>query len=356
MTTVTRLPIAPRPADGLILERMSDIEAKPIQWLWPGWLARGKIHMLAGQAGMGKTTLSLALTATVTRGDEWPDGTLCGDVGSVLIWSGEDDASDTLKPRLMAMDANCTRVHFVSGMNENGERRAFDPATDMTALAAAIDAIGDVRLLIVDPIVSVVTGDDKSNNQVRRALQPLVDVAGAYGIAVLGITHFTKASHGRAAVERVIGSVAYGAVTRLVMGVGEYAHTDGSKQPIFARLKTNIGSAGGGYLYRIEEVEIEPGLQNTRIVWGNFVEGDPNDLLSPPGSQPGDEGLGSALDAACEFLTELLTVSTPQKTVQREAKEAGHAWKTVRNASDKLGVKKKKGVDHWYWSLPRAPD
>ena len=344
--------IPSQPPDGLILECANDVEAVPIQWLWPAWLARGKMHILAGQAGLGKTTLALSLATTVTAGGHWPDGTLCDDVGSALIWSGEDDPADTLKPRLMAMRAECQRVYFIAGMRENGERRAFDPAMDMAALAAAIASVGDVRLLIVDPIVSAVAGDDKSNNEVRRSLQPLADLASTYGVAVLGISHFTKSSQGRAPVERVTGSLAYGALVRLVMGVGEYAQPDGTKHPIVTRLKTNIGRPGDGFLYQIEEVEIQPGLRNTRIVWGDYVQGDPADLLAPPDKQSGDDHVNK-VDAACEFLRELLAVSTPQKTVQQEAEDAGHAWATVRKAADKMRVVKRRSTDHWYWSLPR---
>lgn len=348
---MTPLAAVTKPPDGLILARAADVVAVPIQWLWPGWLARGKMHILAGQAGLGKTTLALSLAAIVSTGDSWPDGTRCEDIGSVLIWSGEDDPADTLKPRLMAMRAECSRVYFISGVRENGERRTFDPATDMTALAAAVDQVGDVRLLIIDPIVSAVAGDDKSNNEVRRSLQPIVDLASAYGVAVLGISHYTKNSHGRAPVERVVGSLAYGALVRLVLGVGEHVRPSGEKSPILARLKSNIGRDGDGFLYNIEEVEVKTGLLNTRIAWGEFVEGDSSDLMAPPGKTAREDG-DSALEAAREFLVELLTVSTPQQTVKSEAKAAGHSWATVRRAADILGVKSRKGVDHWYWSLP----
>ncbi|MEW8615742.1 MAG: AAA family ATPase, partial [Candidatus Thiodiazotropha sp.] len=89
------------------------ITPEPIQWLWDGWLAAGKMHILAGVPGTGKTTISLGLAATITTSGRWPDGSRA-EKGDVLIWSGEDDPQDTLIPRLHACGADLSRVHFVS--------------------------------------------------------------------------------------------------------------------------------------------------------------------------------------------------------------------------------------------------
>src|SRR5205807_366348 len=151
-----------------------DIKMEPISWLWNEWLAAGKLHILAGRAGTGKTTVALALAATITRGSIWPDGTRYSNPGNVLMWSGEDDAADTLVPRLVAMGADLSRIHFVGDVKEPHGRRPFDPARDMPALIAKARAVGDVRLLIVDPVVTAVAGDSHRNAEVRRDLAPLV--------------------------------------------------------------------------------------------------------------------------------------------------------------------------------------
>jgi putative DNA primase/helicase len=188
---------AATPVDGVHLVQASTLRPEPIRWLWPGWLALGKLHVLAGAPGQGKTTLLLAFAATITCGGRWPDGTRA-EPGSALIWSGEDDPADTLLPRLLAMGADATKVHFITGTNEDGSVRAFDPARDLVQLSAAAQRIGDVRMLMVDPVVSAVGGaDSHKNTEVRRALQPLVDLAGAIDCAVVGVSHFGKGTAGR---------------------------------------------------------------------------------------------------------------------------------------------------------------
>jgi len=117
----SKLDKKPVDGDGVMLVNGADLKPEPIRWLWPQWLALGKLHILAGAAGQGKTTINLAFAATVTTGGRWPDGTRC-EPGNVLIWSGEDDPADTLLPRLLAMGADRRRVYFVQGSRVNGER------------------------------------------------------------------------------------------------------------------------------------------------------------------------------------------------------------------------------------------
>lgn len=86
-----------------------DIPVETIQWIWPGWLPRGKLSILAGAGGCGKTTLSISLAA-LSRGGDWPDGSKSETASNVVIWSGEDGIGDTIIPRLTAADADLTWV------------------------------------------------------------------------------------------------------------------------------------------------------------------------------------------------------------------------------------------------------
>ena len=100
------------PRDKVILTCGTDLTPEPYRWLWQYWLAMGKLHILAGAPGQGKTTIALAMAATITIGGRWPDGSRCAP-GNVLIWSGEDDPADTLVPRLMAAGADRARCYFI---------------------------------------------------------------------------------------------------------------------------------------------------------------------------------------------------------------------------------------------------
>jgi putative DNA primase/helicase len=262
----------PSPRDGVLLVNGADLQPEPIAWLWKHWLALGKLHILAGAPGQGKTTLAIAMAATVTLGGRWPDGSRC-EAGNVLIWSGEDDPADTLLPRLVAAGAQRNRCFFVTGARIGGEAVPFDPARDLVQLMAAVERIGGVRLLIVDPVVSAVTGDSHKNTEVRRALQPLVELATACPCAVLGITHFAKGGQGQDPTQRVVGSVAFSAVARIVLVAAKVKGEDGEDARVLARSKSNIGPDDGGFRYYLEKREALPGIEASCIAWGEAVNG-----------------------------------------------------------------------------------
>lgn len=346
-------PIAKALPDGVVLIRGTELTPEPIRWLWPGWLALGKLHILAGAPGQGKTTIATTMMATVSIGGRWPDGARC-EAGNVLIWSGEDDHADTLLPRLLAAGADRDRCFFVSGSRIGGEVQPFDPAQDLGGLLAAIKLIGGVKMIVVDPVVSAVTGDSHKNTEVRRALQPLVDLAAVCDCALLGITHFSKSGQGSDPSQRVVGSVAFTAVARVVMVAAKVKGDDENKDArILARSKSNIGPDGGGFHYFLEQAEPLPGIHASHAVWGKAVDGTARELLTDPVAQPDDDSESSAKDEAVEFLLELLKDGlAPSKYVESEAKAAGIAWITVRRASDALGVKKRKTNGAWYWFKP----
>lgn len=326
----------------------------PIRWLWSGWIARGKLMILAGAPGQGKTTIALSIAATVSRGGFWPDGTRC-EPGNVLIWSGEDDPADTLVPRLIAMGADMSRIHFVGNATYRGERMPFDPARDMEALEHAAKVIGGASLLIVDPVVSAVAGDSHKNTEVRRSLQPLVDLATRLDCCALGISHFSKGGAGKDPTERVTGSVAFSAVARIVLVAAKVKGDDGEERRIFARSKSNIGPDGGGFEYSLEQVELQghPGVIASRIVWGAAVNGAARELLAEPddGLDP-DGSTGSEVDG---FLRGLLADGPlPAGQIKKDADGAGHSWRTVQWRAKRMNIERRKDGMRggWVWALP----
>lgn len=136
-----------------------DIPVEKIQWIWPGWLPRAKLSILAGAGGCGKTTLAISLAARLSKGDAWPDGSKCEAAGNVIIWSGEDGIADTIIPRLTAADADLNRVHIIEGLrDQSGNRRQFDPAANFALLNEAATRINGVSLLIFDPLINLIRG------------------------------------------------------------------------------------------------------------------------------------------------------------------------------------------------------
>jgi len=340
------------------LIRGSDLTPKPVDWLWKGWLAAGKVHILGGAPGTGKTTISISIAATLTVGGNWPDGTKAGG-GNVIIWTGEDDPSDTLVPRVIAAGGDPSRVYFIGGVSTGGHQRPFDPATDIGALQQTIAEIGNVRLVIVDPVVSAVAGDGNKNNDVRRGLQPLVDLAVETNCAVLGITHFSKGTAGKTPNERITGSVAFAAVARVVMVVAKHQDSadDTKSSRIFCRTKSNIGPDDGGFSYELQQTGLEthPGLNASFIRWTGTLEGDARDLLAAADAIQSD-GEGGTLSDAKQFLIDLLSDGPlPSKTIRSDADGAGYSWPTIRRAQKALDIQAvKAGKTHWEWALPSS--
>lgn len=328
----------------------AEIKPLAITWLWNGWLPAGKLTILAGSAGTGKTTLAMALAASLTSGAHWPDNSVSKNLGNVLIWSSEDNPDDTLVPRLIASGADMKRCHFIDGITENGEKQPFDPALDIYELHKAVLKIGGVSLLIVDPIVSAVAGDMHRANDVRRSLQSLVDFAGVHGCAVLGITHFSKGGAGKSPQDRVIGSQAFGALARMVLVA---AKEEGSNRRVLARAKSNIAPDDGGISYSLEVTEIPGGIIATHVIWEGVIEGTAREIL---GDVEHDDGDGSTQDDLEHMLIDTLKAaggSMTSKALQAEVRDAGHSWDSAKRIKKSLGIfAKKDGMNGpWIWIL-----
>jgi hypothetical protein len=350
----------PRAAPVVELVNGADIKPESIRWLWDGWLARGKMHLIGGQPGTGKTTIAMSFAATVSRAAstpvQWPDNTKCETGGNVVIWSGEDDPADTLIPRLRAAGADVSRVYIVKGVREGDEVRAFDPAKDIAALRAALQAAGGAALIILDPIVSAVSGDSHKNAETRRGLQPLVELARDFDAALIGVTHFSKGTGGREPVERITGSLAFGALARIVLvAANKPAKAAGERfSRMLARAKSNIGPDGGGFAYELRRV-LHPendSVLASRVEWGNALTGAARDLLADAEQDTG----GAGRDAEAFIRAMLADGPKLAKELREAATGHGLAWRTVARAKKQMGgvhVHKIQGGRHggWEWSL-----
>jgi putative DNA primase/helicase len=332
------LPLGEREeAPSVTLVRADSVRLEPVHWLWPGYLPAGMLTILAGAPGVGKTTLALTMAATVTRGCWWPDGTRCEAPGDVLAWSGED-CLPVLAARLAAAGADLSRVHFVTG----DAGASFDPSRDVPALEAAAGALPAPRLLIVDPIVSAVAGDSHKAAEVRRSLQPVVDLAHRLGCCAIGISHFGKATAGRDPTERVIGSVAFAALARVVLiAAKDRAPEDGGEpRRLLLRCKSNVGPDDGGFSYQLERVEVAAGVEGQRARWGEAVEGTARELLAE--AEASDDDPESPSDMA-DWLRDLLAAGPmPAREVRKAANDAGLSWRSVQRAMRRAGIEAKR--------------
>ena len=219
-------------------------------------------------------------------------------------------------------------MHFVNSMQERGKSRPFDPATDMPKLVEAARKLPGLKMVILDPVVAAVSGDSHKNTETRRGLQPVVDLADQLDCAVLGITHLSKNTGGREPLERVAGSIAFGAVARVVLATVKPADTEAPRRLV--RAKSNLGPDTGGFEYTLFGVPV-PGhdFGAQRVDWGEALEGSARELMAV--EQP-DDG-GAAADDAEEFLQDILkggAVST--KEIKEAANAHGYSWRTVNRA------------------------
>jgi hypothetical protein len=339
------------------LIRGDTVAPESISWLWPYWLARRKLHVIAGSPGSVKTTIILKVAAIISSGGRWPCDSKSPQ-GTVIIWSGEDSQKDTLVPRLMAAGADMSRIYFIGPVTNGKKSRAFDPAKDIALLQALVERLGEVSLIVLDPVVAATRTDSHKNAETRRDLQPAVDLAESTSAALIGVHHLTKGTEGRAPIDRITGSLAFGAVPRVVwVATQQQPNEDGTPGlRVLTRAKSNIGPDKGGWAYDLK-VSVLP-LQNdktieaTSIDFGAWVEGSAREILAKAEDLSDTAG---ARQEATEFLRDFLKGGPkPAKAVQAAARDAGHSWATVRRAKKELGVKSAKGWDgeSWMWSLP----
>ena len=245
---------------------MADVKPRPIDWLWENWVALGKVSVLAGEGGKGKSTVLCDLAARTSTGELWPDGNRnhSGPRG-VVILAAEDDVEDTLAPRLIAAGADTSRIYNIRSVVDDRIRGSFNLQADLERLEAEIEKRGDIGLVEIDPITSYLGKvDSHKNAEVRAVLEPLGEMAARLRVAVLCNNHFTKGAGG-SANNRIIGSVAFVNHARAAFIVTPDAENDG--RILLMPSKMNIAPIRHGLAYRLEGFVIEGGILTSRIAW-----------------------------------------------------------------------------------------
>jgi putative DNA primase/helicase len=342
-------PARSRPAaSSAVMRPFSEIKPETLKWLWPGRIPLGKLTLLVGDPGLGKSLLTIDVAARVSRGNSFPDGMPC-EPGAVIMASAEDDPADTIRPRLDAARADVSRVHILEGMrvalaDNSTAERPFDLEAGISTLEDALARVRGVRLIIVDPISAYLGGADSNTNaEVRGLLSPLASLAASHGVAVLCVTHLRKSAG--AAVHRAIASIAFTAAARAVWVVAPDP-SDENRRLLLA-VKQNLGPNIGGLAFR---VETQGSL--ARLDWeSGAVTLDANSVLSVADGESRSE-----LKAAEEWLHDYLADGpAAARDVIRAACDNGVAKTTLGRAATSLHVIRRKlggrGAG-WGWSLP----
>lgn len=344
-----------------VRERQLDqIPLRRIHWLWPPYVPLGKVTILAGAPGQGKSQLSLMVAAMVTRGE------LFGDIGEprdVLILTGEDDPEDTIRPRLQALGADLSRCIMVDVSEVRGQVETIDLLTFPTEQGLLRDVLTrrKVAMIIVDPISSFMdpTLSTYRNVDVRRALGPLKGMAEQYSLAVFVVTHFNKGSDGGDALARVTDSGAYVQMARSVLFLGPDPDDDEGDRgagKVLVVAKSNIAPPGD-HAMRLE-------LHSTHA-YTDDGEAIPTSIVQVAGStQATADDLFLSMDARDELAKAKLWVRSTLsgRWVARDdldalAMKARISVGTLRRALKAEGKKaKERGVEYgrWYWTCLRT--
>jgi hypothetical protein len=228
---------------------MADVEPEAIRWLWESRIPAGKLTLVMGDPGLGKSWIALDLAARLSSGRAWPDGAAPAPVADALILSAEDGLADTIRPRLDSLGADQCRIHYLAGLRVGDVDRSVT-LLDIAVIEQAI--VGNrVRLVTIDPL-SAYLGDTDSHRDadVRALLAPLAALAERTSVAIVGIMHLTKGRE-RPAVHRAIGSIAFAAAARLVHAVA--ADPERPERRIFAPVKQNICAPAPSLAFSLRE-------------------------------------------------------------------------------------------------------
>jgi putative DNA primase/helicase len=337
-------------SSGLNIVKASQVIIRPTKWLWPGVLAIGKMVVIAGDPGLGKSQISLFISAIVSNGGKWPVSEESCEKGSVLILSAEDGAEDTIVPRLIAVNADLEKIQIIKAVKvKNDKERTFDLTKDVDNIRRAVKLLENVSLIIVDPISAYMgETDSHRNSDVRAALIPAIELADEIGACLLCITHLNKSGKGNA-LSRVTGSIAFTAAARASFLVtGDNSDPD---RRLMLTLKNNLAKDNNGFAYRVDEKIVDK-ITTSRVIWENeYVKVSADEAVYMQAHGGGNNVIAE------EFLQNSLADGGEISSTElyEEAKEIGISKKVLWTAKVKIGVNVRKlgYKGGWVWYLPK---
>jgi hypothetical protein len=307
--------------------KMSEITPEPVDWLWEPYIAYGAITLIQGDGGQGKTTVSLAIAAALTKGEALPSGS-SPIRSNVIIQNGEDSYSHTIRPRLEQLGANCDLIHFID--EEETALSFADERIEQTIVAT------NAKLLILDPVQAYFgKANMNSANGVRPLLKKLGAVAARHGCAVLLVGHLNK--KGGKAQYAGLGSIDIYAAARSVMTVGCTGIDENIRAVVHN--KSNLAFAGKSQAFGLDPI--------SGFNWLGDCDTTIDEVLGK-GKKP-----ESQFAKARRFIeTTLASRPVPAVEVMEMAEEQGISLSTLNRAKEALGAISIKQGEQWFWVLP----
>jgi hypothetical protein len=330
---------------------VSDLGPRPVEWLWPRRLALGKLAILDGDPGLGKSLLTLDLCARLSTGRPWPDGAASPGPWPSLILQGEDNPHDTLRPRLHALGADLSRVFYP----DSDDPLAAAPLRLPSGTPALEDSVAQTgaRLLVIDPLTLFLDPGVCINYEpsARQALEPLARMAEARRCAVLFVRHLNKHGGWRA-LYRGSGNIGVVATCRSAWLVA--ADPDAPARRVFANVKNNLAPLQPSLAYEVRTAEGAP----PPVAWLGASAWGADDLLAARPRPTAAE----ARDEAKEFLAAALADGPLTSTeLWARMREHGLSERTLYRARQLLNVRTvcrfrdRRRVNYWLLPLQELP-
>ena len=321
---------------GLRLINMEDVAVEQVEWLLYPFIPYGKVTIIQGDPGEGKTTMVLQIIAKLTKGEsvlpvmdgEEEPAEKAGEPVNVIYQTAEDGLGDTIKPRLLTAGADCSKVLVIDDSEQ--------PLTMLDERLEEAIRQTDARLVVLDPIQSFLGAevDMHRANEIRPLMKRVSVLAEKYHCAIVLIGHMNKCSGGKSSY-RGLGSIDFQAAARSVLVVGRVK--DDEQVRVACHIKSSLAPEGTPIAFRLDK---ENGFE-----WIGEYEISADELLS-------GERRGQKTRNAKEFLKEILTDG--QKTyaeIDAAAKEKGIKKKTLWNAKKELNIDSVKIGSQWYWMM-----